>query len=90
MDNLNALKEINTFFETSLREYYLSIDSNDFNFRGEGYAITGQNKISFFNDKMEQIYSILLDLATEAKINGMHRDDITMKFKEEVTINAER
>lgn len=89
-DNSEALKDIHTFFGTSLREYYMTIESKEFKYQGEGYAIIGQNNISFFDEKMAGIYSVQLHTAHEAKINGMQQDDITMKFDDGISINAER
>ena len=81
---------IHSFFGTSLTEYYLSVKANDFNYNGEGYAILGGNNLSFFNDKMEPIYSIPTDTLLSANATGKDMDDITMMFPNDISVNVER
>lgn len=85
-----AKNEIDKFFGSILSEYYLNISADACDFKGEGYAIVGEDEISFFDDKMSPVYKTLKSKATSAIIKGMEYGDITIVFDDNATINAER
>ena len=81
---------IQNFFGAVLGQYYLTIKTENLEFKAEGYAGIKAENISFFNDKMETICTIELNTVLSANASGKYQDDITMLFKNNISVNAER
>ena len=86
----NAQVNLNTFFGDALGEYYLTFNTPDCDYKGEGYVLVTEKEISFYDEKMAPVCVIKREELIYAVPQGFHSDDISMLFRNNGFVNAER